>query len=75
MVSVTPPRSTASRTAPAKPQRPPEPSELDSEEDSELTEGACESEPESVRQPEQVMIRNGVSRRKKIKEQHKTSAE
>jgi len=81
VVSVTPPRSTealtreritakppaASRKTPAKPQRPVEPSELDSEEDSELSEGESESEPESVPRPEQVLIRNEVSRRKKIK--------
>jgi len=81
VVSVTPSRSTealtreritakppaASRKTPAKPQRPVEPSELDSEEDSELSEGESESEPESIPRPEQVLIRNEVSRRKKIK--------
>lgn len=81
MASVTPPRSTEALTreriaakpppAPrmtfAKAQRPAEPSELGSEEDSELSEGESESEPESVPQPEQVKVRNEVSRRQKNK--------
>lgn len=68
VASVTPPRSTEALTreriaakpppAPrmtfAKAQRPAEPSELGSEEDSELSEGESESEPESVPQPEQT---------------------
>lgn len=89
MVSVTPPGSTealtreritakpplASRKTPTKPQRPVEPSELDCEEDSELSEGVSESEPESVPQPEQVSIRNEVSRKKKnLMQKHKNAA-
>jgi len=68
---VTPPRSTealtreritakppsAPRKTPTKPQRP----AVYSEEDSELSEGESESEPESVPPPEQVLIRNEVS--------------
>ena len=72
-MSVTPPGSTEAltrertaakpppvpRQTPAKQQqRPVEPSEMDSEEDSQLSEDESESEPESVAPPEQVTKKN-----------------